>query len=902
MRSPRSPVAAKKTAQRTSTRHPSAGAVPRESLARRLHAMDEGIVLLEAPAGFGKTYALAQWCESARRARGTAVWIDLKHGESSPARLAQKITEAFDAQGLGHPSMHSLNQPHDRAFDYAGFLEVLRDRLTAHRRPVHLVFDDYQSIEGAASDELLLQLFEGMPKNVRMALATRRVCPIALSRILLQGRLLRIDGRSLLFSKAETRAFFGEGIRPSQLRQLYRLTEGWPAALELARMTLPAWGRTQSDIYNVSEFSRLIGDYCATEVLRHTERRAVDLLVDCAVLETLQPDQCDAVREARDSAEIIASLTAHETFIEAIDVSTNQWRIPPLLRRTLARRASERGSASLVRANLRAAKYFEARGQTLPALHHFLSAGEPIDAAAALERASPLTLAVMQGDEYAQQLLDLIPGAQLQAFPRLALCRVYLDFKRGLLDEARMLLEEIGDRTKNFTTDRMGGNDFQLRAEFLGVQLIMRFYSSSRAPLEYLKDLEQQMSVVGKAEGHLTTLYHLLLGLLYKLRGDLETAQSHFIQCEKLNLRERSPWTAVWLKYHFGSLSLARGQLMDARYHFQAGLRLWNSDFRSYPSYHALAQLALSEIDYEFGALAEAQDRLDEALYTAEHVEGWFEPYAALYEMQLMIHWHARRLDKIDALLAHGTAVQRVGIILGGFLHALRLRFALLCGRLDAAQTLVDTHGLCEKWAAHTFQDHFAYREWDLLGIGLCLLRIYQRRFGDARAIVEKLERGARVGGRGRTLAKAAILQAVIAGREGDGEQAVSAMIAALEMGHSQGYQRLFLDEAELVSPILTVIQERLPSVPAHLIAYAQSLSAVLTKKHGNGDKPSPLSDREQEVLRELSQGHANKLIARKLGISAPTVNFHVRNVFQKLGVRRRAAAVAEAHRRGWLS
>jgi LuxR family maltose regulon positive regulatory protein len=76
----------------------------------------------------------------------------------------------------------------------------------------------------------------------------------------------------------------------------------------------------------------------------------------------------------------------------------------------------------------------------------------------------------------------------------------------------------------------------------------------------------------------------------------------------------------------------------------------------------------------------------------------------------------------------------------------------------------------------------------------------------------------------------------------------------------------------------------------------------VKKSKDGAGERGSLLSDREQDVLRELSLGHSNKLIARKLGLSAPTVKFHVRNLFRKLGVRRRAAAVAEAHRRGLLS
>ena len=99
-------------------------------------------------------------------------------------------------------------------------------------------------------------------------------------------------------------------------------------------------------------------------------------------------------------------------------------------------------------------------------------------------------------------------------------------------------------------------------------------------------------------------------------------------------------------------------------------------------------------------------------------------------------------------------------------------------------------------------------------------------------------------------------------------------------------------------------MRSRGSAIPAHLGTYAQSLGATQLKnpKDVLPDNSSPLSEREHEVLRELSQGYSNKLIARKLGLSTPTINFHVRNVFHKLGVHRRASATAEAHRRGWLS
>jgi len=189
---------------------------------------------------------------------------------------------------------------------------------------------------------------------------------------------------------------------------------------------------------------------------------------------------------------------------------------------------------------------------------------------------------ILKGDSYGQELLDLIPHEQLRGFPRLGLCRVYLDFKQGLLDEARLLMAELAGRTENFTVDRPGGDALKLKTEALCVSLIIDFYGRSHAPMEYLRSIEQeQLPIVSKGDSILVTLVRLILGALYTLRGDLEAAQTHFIQCEKLNARERSPWMMVWLKYHNGMIALARGHLTEARYNLQAGLKLWTAQFRT---------------------------------------------------------------------------------------------------------------------------------------------------------------------------------------------------------------------------------------------------------------------------------------------------------------------------------
>lgn len=893
--------------------------ISREPLLRQVEAMRSGLLLLEAPPGFGKTYALAQCCDQALRARHTVAWISLRVPDRAVAVFASRIFEALREAGLrGLPGEFSSTDGREPDVELTSVLSTLIRSMTAHGRRILLMLDDYQEIEGSQAEGLLTQLFEQFPANVLIGLASRRVCPILPSRLLLQGRVHRVAARSLLFSKTEARELFGRSVGALQLNSLYALTEGWPAALKMAQLCLPQWRRRNTDIESVPEFNRLIGEYCRKEILQSLDPESLALLTDCSISEALRPELCDAIRVSGNSSRTLARLATHETFMEADDGAPGTWRVPRLLRAILARRAAERGSEWMTTAHVRAAEYFETLNNTREAIRHYMDAGKPALAATALEHAAPLVMISALGDEGGQELLDLIPHSQVQSFPRLALFEAFLANKRGMLDEAQMMLAELASRTENFTKDRPGGSDALLKAEALCLDLLVKLYAHSRAEREYLRAVEEQVAVIGKHEARLATFPHIALGVLYECRGDLQVAESHFIQCQKITASERAPWMIMWLRFHGGTIALARGQLMEARYQLQTSSKLSRSDSRGSPTLRALAKLPLAEIYYETNSLVEAQTKLGEGLYTAEHVEGWFGPYAALYETAMMLHWHAGRIDQIEPLLARAFALQRVRLVLERFLKILQLRFELLQGRLDAAEAIVRTAQFTEIWNADSFQDRFAHREWDLLGHCLAVLAIEQAErtratqtanqlergdLAGAMHIVDRLERVSRLSGRMRTVVRALILRAIIVFRQGDAKPAVAHMLRALELAQPLGYCRVFLDEGHRVLPVLEAVRES-AGVPAHISSYARTLLDELRTKTDTEPTASDivLSQRELDVIRELSSGHSNKLIARKLGLAVPTVKFHLQNVFQKLSVRRRAAAVAEAHRRGWIS
>jgi LuxR family maltose regulon positive regulatory protein len=723
------------------------------------------------------------------------------------------------------------------------------------------------------------------------------------SRWLLQGRLLRLPKKELLFTKAEVAAVLPAALSSAALQRLFVLTEGWPAAVKLAEVCLDEWRHHVSSLDTLPSYFRMIGEYCSAEVLRGMDPQGTELLTDCAVFEQIEPDLCDAVCQREDSAERLTGLAGRETLLDPLDTAANTWRIPGIMRLHLLRRAAEQGPARLAAIHVRAAQRYEARDDTLAAVRHYVAAGEGRSAALCFERVSPITNACLRGDVLGAAILELIPPQYVAQFPRLALCRVYLDYKMGLLEEARYLLETLAVRTSNFTHDRDGGDDDQLVAESLAATLLMDLYRLSGVSRMYLQSAEDRITRITRINPRLAGFAHEIVGIFYAMRGDLDVAGEHFIQCEKLTTQEPAPWVDLWLIYHRASQALARGLLMEARHHLHTGFRTWRRDFPTNKTFGASVNLLLAVIDYESDALEEAQAKIDDALYTVSHIEGWHEQYAVAYETATMILASTGRYDDAYEFLTRVSSNKRVHAVLEEFVALLRMRVALMQSGAGNVPIEAGYLHVGAGWGPPATHDAMNCRAWDLTGLCLCISAILAKDLERATAVLDTLEKAARVSRRLRTLVKALVLRAAVCARQGAQQEVMTYMVQALEIGRTQGYRRTFLDEGWLIRPILAQLaQAQAPQLPGRLSLFAGRLLAALDARGAAGSSGSKLlSEREIEVLRELNLGHANKVISRKLDLRESTVKFHLQNIFRKLGVRRRDAALADARRRGLL-
>jgi ATP/maltotriose-dependent transcriptional regulator MalT len=132
---------------------------------------------------------------------------------------------------------------------------------------------------------------------------------------------------------------------------------------------------------------------------------------------------------------------------------------------------------------------------------------------------------------------------------------------------------------------------------------------------------------------------------------------------------------------------------------------------------------------------------------------------------------------------------------------------------------------------------------------------------------------------------------------EGGTADAHQTMQKALSASARRGYFRIFLDEGDLVRPLLDSVEPRLKD--NDLSAFVKRLLEAMPGDALRG-KPSVLqeerlSDRELEVLKLLAAGQSYKEVGQKLFLSLNTVQFHVKSIYRKLSVNKRGLAILKA-------
>lgn len=370
MTEPRTPLRSKLGVQVRTTHQ-----VVRERLRVRLAAAaDARLVLVSAPAGFGKSSLLADWVASAGL---RSAWLTLDRGDNDVVRFARGLLAVAGTLAGDERSEPATPDPElalGRVLDaIAGVLDAEPDRGVA------IVFDDYHLVAEPAVQALVASLLERLPPRAVLAIATRADPRLPLARLRARGELLEIRAADLRFEAAEADELLrtaGVELGPDELEALVHRTEGWAAALRLAAISLQGRPDRAELVHRFGASHRFVLDYVTDEVLAGLPPATQDFLLRTSILERLSGPLCDAVTGRADGQERLEELERLNLLIAPLDDERCWYRYHALFGEILRTRLRALHPGEVASLHARASAWHEERADDDPAIFHALRSGD----------------------------------------------------------------------------------------------------------------------------------------------------------------------------------------------------------------------------------------------------------------------------------------------------------------------------------------------------------------------------------------------------------------------------------------------------------------------------------------------------------------------------------------------
>jgi len=881
------------------------GYVLRPRLCQRLQAGLGGrLLLVSAPAGFGKSSLAVEFCQSLP-AHWQSLWLGLSPRDSDPGRFLERLLEGlqdyFPALGAGALGLLKMRQRH-QPFAFEEWLDGLLDELALHldpAAPLLLVLDDYHLAQGPVLDRCLQFFLNHLPDGLLVMVTSRQRPDWHLARLRLSRQLLELHEQDLRLTHDEALTLLdrhSSSLRGEALESLIQRSEGWVAGLRFWLLAVAEAGNDAALPQALNGGEGLIRDYLLEEVIDCLPAEVQSFLYETAPQERFCSELCDAVREAHDSAEILRFLLAHQVFLVPLDEHGHWYRYHHLFSDLLRSRPIAQTMVPNATLHLRACRWFNAQGLLDEAVEQALRAGHLDVAANLVQNLSEEQLLAEQNVGMLLRWKMDLPDSLLISTPRLI---VLYSWALGLacqLDAA----EELASHLSRFLPAPSATAQKSMLAQWLALSgIIARGRGHRELTLRYCSEALESLPAkrYGQRLMCLSTLSNLAIadGDLWRARG---------LNRESLELAQRvgNPLFEALAHYDRARVLQSRGEILRALDEVHQGLERLRG-LSPQRLYAVRARLTL----YEGFLLAM---RLQPQAARVRLLAGIGEARACRDISVLIGHCVIARLDgasgefaKAFAELAEAERLMHIWDVPPIYYLAM---ITLVKCELWLAQGRID---LAEAWLARLGQtytgEHAAappeFHPQLPLHVELqqALLDVIQGQPMLAEGRLNVLHENGQRTGR-QLLSVIALTQKVAlllsSGREPEARKVLSQALEAAAGGVYQPFDALLKNHADWLRGQLQALtcnavgQQLLTHFPTAAPRPAVESSAT-----------EQLSSRELAVLRLIAQGCSNQEISEQLFISLHTVKTHASHINSKLGVERRTQAVARAKALGLL-
>src|SRR5690242_6255549 len=878
--------------------------VARPRLSERLsRGAESALTLVSAPAGFGKTTLLAEWLAVAAADERSVAWLSLDQRDNDPALFWTYLVAALNTGVTGEDAV-PLQPPQPP--NEAGLVALLND-LGAISNDVVLVLDDYHVIDARDVQDGMAFLLEHLPPQIHLVIASRTDPALPLARLRGRGELAEIRAADLRFTPGEAAAYLNEvmglALTAADVAALEERTEGWIAALQLAALSMQGREDVTAFIDGFAGDDRYIVDFLAEEVLQRQPEQVQHFLLQTSILDRLSGPLCDAVTGQDGGKAKLAALERGNLFLVPLDDRRQWYRYHQLFADVLHARLRDEQPDDVPELHRRASGWHEQNGEPSEAIRHALAAGDFGRAADLIELAIP---AMRQSRQEAAVLgwLELLPDEVVRVRPVLSVgfagtllaAGEYEGVEARLRDAERWLggATDIGEGSRAPAAEMIVVDDAEFRRLPAEIELYRAAQALVRGDGPGTVRHARRALELSPADDHLgRASAAALMGLASWASGDLEAGYSGYAECMAGLRRAGHIADTFGCAIALADIRRTQGRLGEAMRTYKQALERASQPGGPVLRGTADMHVGMSELHRERDDLPAATQQLLRSQELGEHTGlpqnryRWRVAMARIREAEGDLGGALDLLNEAEHLYV-GDFFPNVRPV-----PAVRARIWIAQGRLGEALGWAREQGL-------SVADDLSYlRESEHITLARVLLARYtaeraERTLQEATRLLERLLRAAEHGRRTGSVIEILVLQALTHQARGDIPAALASLRRALTLAEPESYVRIFADEGPPMASLLRAAS-KLRIAPG----YVRRLLAAVNKT-GDSTPASqgliePLSERELDVLRLLGTDLGGPDIARELIVSLNTVRTHTKNIYAKLGVNNRRAAVRRA-------
>jgi len=871
--------------------------VPRSRLIERLNEGLTGkLTLISAPAGFGKTTLISEWINGCRL---PAAWLSLDEGDSDLARFIAYLISALQMinAGIGEGLLGALQSP--QPLQLEPLLTALLNEITTIPDNFILILDDFHSIDSQSVVQTLAFLLDHLPPQMHVVISTREDPSLPLSRMRVRAELTELRADDLRFTDFEAVEFLNQVMRLNlsdrEVTALEARTEGWIAGLQLTALALQ--GQSMQGLSDPAGFiqsftgsHRFVLDYLVEEVLQRQTAEIQAFLLRTSILGRLCGQLCDAVlsNPADTGQKTLEHLEHANLFIVPLDNERRWYRYHHLFRDLLGQRLGEYCTAQeIAELHVRASEWYETNGLMLEAFQHAAAAND-VERAERLMESRTMSLHLRSVALTILNWLDTLPAQVLDARPLLRVRSVTLALMawRAAGVEEKLLAAEAA------VAAALERSPLDARARDLSGQI-----ACARATLALTRYDTQTM--LAQARRALECLYpenhtflftaNWALASANLLLGNRPAAAQACQQALTHSQKSGSIFSRMLATTILGNIQSMDNQLHQAAETYRRVMELAGDN--PFPN-SGQVQLNLAEIYYEWNDLETAEQQ-------GMQSQELMRQYGQLIDRFIMAEVFIARLQ-----LARGDVGGASDRLAEAERSARQKNFLLRLPDIAVVQVLaLIQQGQLTKALQLA-------RQYEL-PLSQAQVFIAQQNPPAALALLNPLHQQMEAKGWTDELLKVMVLEALALQAQDEKDRAAQVLGEALALAEPGGFVRIFVDQGEAMQSLLRGLIEKQSRDQEHaqsgyadrLLAACQPLATTLkpANMQPKTEMIAPLSARELEVLRLLRTELSGPEIARQLIVSLNTLRTHTKNIFYKLGVNNRRAAVRRAEELGLM-